>query len=396
MKPFDFLIVGAGIYGLSAAVALRKRGFRVAILNPGQIPHPLAASTDISKVVRMEYGADREYMDMVDEAINGWHAWNDLFQEQLYHEVGFLMLSKPTRPESGPTFEAASYANLIAKGYQPEQLSPEDLAGRFPAFNARAYSDAVFNPRAGFAESGRVVAVLLKYARGLGVEVFQQQTAHRFLEHSSQVSGVQTLEGTSFSAGHTIVCTGAYTPYLLPELASFMKSTGHPVFHLQPERPEDYQPPRFSVFTSDISHTGWYGFPLHPREGVVKIANHGIGLELHPDRDARLVGQADILHLRQFLYENLPGLAQAPIVFTRRCLYNDTLDGHFWIDRHPERTGLSVGAGGSGHAFKMAPILGDMIADAAEGKGHKWSERYRWRNLDTGTRQEEAARHKLA
>jgi glycine/D-amino acid oxidase-like deaminating enzyme len=174
-----------------------------------------------------------------------------------------------------------------------------------------------------------------------------------------------------------------------------MKATGHPVFHLLPEQPERFQAPNFSVFTSDISRTGWYGFPLHPTEGVVKIGNHGPGLELHPDRDARVVEQSEILHLREFLYEHLPELAAAPVVFTRRCLYNDTLDGHFWIDRHPELEGLSVGAGGSGHGFKMAPILGDLIADAVEGKQHKWSERYRWRELQAETQQEEEARFKI-
>ncbi len=394
MKKYDFLVVGAGIYGLTAAIALRKRRYSVGLLNPGVIPHPLAASTDISKVVRMEYGADREYMDMVDEAIDGWHAWNDLFKDTLYHEVGFLMLTKSRKAETENSFEAASYKNLLRKGLKPEYLSPEMLSARFPAFQANVYAAGIFNPKAGFAESGRVVQTLVEYARQLGVEVHQQQTADQFLASGNRVTGVQTLESARFEAGQVVVCAGAYTPYLLPELAPVMKSTGHPVFHLQPEQPELFRAPNFTVFTSDISSTGWYGFPLHPREGVVKIGNHGVGQELHPDRDARVVDTADILHLRQFLQEHLPALANAPLVFTRRCLYNDTLDGHFWIDQHPERPGLTVGAGGSGHGFKMAPILGDLIADAAEGGTHKWSARYRWRELSGETRQEEEARFK--
>lgn len=394
MNKFDFLIAGAGIFGVAAAIVLRKRGFRVGLLNPDTIPHPLAASTDISKVVRMEYGADREYMDMVEAALEGWQAWNEQFGDTLYHEVGFLMLCRQPVSAGLNTFEIASYENLLRKGYQPERLDADALRSRFPAFNPEIYPEAFFNPRAGFAESGRVVRTLAGYAAELGVEIHEGQTAASFEQRGGQVCGVRTREGRYFEAGHTIVCAGAFTPYLLPELLPNMRVTGHPVFHLKPSRPELFQPPRFAVFTADISNSGWYGFPLHPRESVVKIANHGIGVDLHPEYDERVVTAEDEQHFRRFLRESLPALAGDPIVFTRRCLYNDTLDGHFWIDRHPHLTGLTVAAGGSGHALKMAPVLGDMIAAVAEGGNHKWSARHRWRSLGSDTRQVEEARFK--
>jgi len=394
MKQYDFLILGAGIFGITAAIALRQRRYRVGVLNPGTIPHPLAASTDISKVVRMEYGADREYMEMVDEAIDGWHAWNDLFHDTLYHEVGFLMLCKKSASTDPTAFEGASRQNLIRRGHQPELLGRTDLERRFPTFAATAYTDAIFNPRAGYAESGRVVQTLADYARLLGVEIRQQQTAGQFEKTGSRVAAVRTREGERFAAGTVVVCAGAYTPWLLPELKPVLRATGHPVFHVQPSRPELFRSPHFSVFTSDISNTGWYGFPLHPTENVVKIANHGVGLELDPERDERAVGAEEIAGFRQFLAEHIPPLANDPIVYTRRCLYSDSRDGHFWIDRHPELEGLVVAAGGSGHAFKMAPLLGAMIADVATGGRHKWSGRHRWRQFDGGVRQEEEARYK--
>ena len=133
---------------------------------------------------------------------------------------------------------------------------------------------------------------------------------------------------------------------------------------------------------------------MHPKEKVIKIAVHGQGLELHPEFDERVVTKKEHLRLREFLNQSLPALANDPVVYTRRCCYTDTLDGHFWIDRHPEIDGLSIGSGGSGHGLKMAPILGGMIADAAEGKNHKWSARHRWRHLEKETKQVEEARHK--
>lgn len=394
MKQYDFLVVGAGIFGITAAVELQKRGYQVGVLNPDSIPHPMAASTDISKVIRMEYGADLEYMAMADAAIDGWHGWNDFFQDKLYHETGFLMLCKQNASNDPESFEGASSSNLIRRGHQPERLSKKDLELRFPAFASGPYTDAIFNSRAGFAESGRVVQRLAAYAVQLGVEIWQYQSVLLFEKNKGRVVAVQTREGQRFAAGEILLCAGAYTPNLLPELKPILRATGHPVFHLRPSRPELFQFPQFSVFTSDISHTGWYGFPLHPTENVVKIANHGIGIELDPERDERVVTAGDIANLRAFLEEHIPTLANDPVVFTRRCLYSDTRDGHFWIDRHPELKNLVVAAGGSGHGFKMAPVLGAMITDVATGGKHKWSDRYRWRQFDANTRQLEEARFK--
>jgi glycine/D-amino acid oxidase-like deaminating enzyme len=92
----DILIIGAGIFGTTAALALQQRGRQVTLIDSGPLPHPhpLASSTDISKVVRMEYGADGTYMAMVEEAMDGWRLWNKQFSEPLFHETGVVMLTR--------------------------------------------------------------------------------------------------------------------------------------------------------------------------------------------------------------------------------------------------------------------------------------------------------------
>ncbi|RMG29566.1 MAG: FAD-dependent oxidoreductase [Bacteroidetes bacterium] len=392
MKTYDFLILGAGIFGLSTALSLLRRGYSVGILNPEGIPHPLAASTDISKVVRMEYGSDEEYMAMAEASLQGWHAWNDLFGDTLYHETGYLITSSQPLEAAPHSYEATSYRLLLQKGYQPERLKGSSLGRRFPAFAAAPYVDGFFHAKGGFAESGRVVSTLARYARQLGADLHQGHAAASILTTKGRVTGVRSREGGHFAAGQVVVCAGNFTPYLLPELQPFMRVSGHPVFHLKPSRPDLFTPPQFAVFAADIARSGWYGFPLHPSEGVVKIANHGAGLTLHPENDPRLVTAQDEAHLRAFLAQSLPALQHDPIVYTRRCCYTDTLDGHFWIDRHPEIKGLSVGSGGSGHGFKMGPVIGELIAAAALGEVHPWSARYRWRQLDEHTLQHEQAR----
>ena len=111
------------------------------------------------------------------------------------------------------------------------------------------------------------------------------------------------------------------------------------MFHLQPTDPGRFSPPHFVVFGADSSRTGWYGFPAHPDTGVVKIANHGPGWPVDPERGPRIVDDRHEPRLRAFLTETFPELADAPIVYTRCCLYCDTPDEHFWIGRHPGQSG---------------------------------------------------------
>ena len=109
---------------------------------------------------------------------------------------------------------------------------------------------------------------------------------------------------------------------------------------------------------------------------------------MSPDSPERVVTPEDEKNLREFLASTLPSLADAPIVYSRVCMYCDTHDGHFWIARDPEREGLVVAAGDSGHGFKFAPVLGEIIADAVEGKHNPLLDKFRWRpevRAGTGT-----------
>src|SRR5436190_91601 len=292
------IVIGAGINGVTAAIELKQRGHRVLLIDPGPLPHPLAASTDISKAIRAAYGPDEDYSTLAERAIPLWRKWNEEFGVQLYHETGVMFVR---RQEMQPgDFEYESFKVLQRRGAKVERMNVAQLRERF-------------------------------------------------------------------------------------------RASGQPVFHLKPRQPELFEPERFPVFGADISTTGYYGFPLSP-EGVVKIANHGPGREMSPESSNRVVTPQGEQNLREFLSSTFPALADAPIVNTRICLYCDTSDGHFWIAPDPERPGLIVATGDSGHGFKFAPVLGEIIADAAEGKSNPLLEKFRWRPEIRAGQQKEAAR----
>jgi glycine/D-amino acid oxidase-like deaminating enzyme len=146
------------------------------------------------------------------------------------------------------------------------------------------------------------------------------------------------------------------------------------------------------VFCADIQSTGFYGFPVHPVSGVVKVARHGTGRAMHPESPERFVTAEETEALRDFLAGTFPLLSDAPIVATRVCLYCDTRDGHFWIAHDPERPGLVLATGDSGHAFKFAPVLGRVVADVVEGRADPLQPRFRWRRGIRPPRWEEATR----
>lgn len=366
------VIAGGGIFGVTTARALEARGLQVTVIDPG-LPHPLAESTDISKVVRIDYGADEDYTILGEQALERWRRWE---AAHLFHETGVTFLSRV--PLAG--FERDSYELLTRRGHRLERLDADAIANRFPAYRRGALVDGYFNPVGGWAEASAVVATL---ARGLSVRAAQVE---RIVDDGVFVAGELVR------ADLVIVCAGSWVPLLVPELGPVLRAVGQPVFHLRPADPSLFEAARFPVFGADISRTGFYGFPVN-RDGIVKVANHGTGTSLPPGEAHREVNADHEAALRAMLADTFPALATAPIVHRRLCVYCDTADENFWIARHPSRPNLAVATGGSGHAFKFAPVLGELIANIALGEPHPLAEKFRWRADQTQPRGTEAARH---
>jgi glycine/D-amino acid oxidase-like deaminating enzyme len=389
MKKQKTIVVGAGINGVVAAIELRKRGHDVVLIDPGPLPHPFAASTDISKAVRGAYGADEDYTVLAERSREIWRQWNEEFGVELYHEIGFLFLRQ--RPMQPGDFEYESFKLLERRCHRIERISSKLLRERYPAWNAERYPDGFLDLEAGYAESGRVVAALISRAKSLGVELRENAKFRELDETGSRVKGILLENGEKIAAAAIVMAVGAWTPYALPFTRNFFRASGQPVFHLKPAKPVLFTPERFPIFGADISTTGYYGFPLN-RDGVVKIANHGFGREMSPDSPKRAPTKDEENKMRQFLSGSFPALADAPIVFTRICLYCDTHDGNFWIAPDPERPELVIAAGDCGHGFKFAPVLGEIIADAVEGKSNPLLEKFRWRPEVKAGETKEAAR----
>jgi sarcosine oxidase / L-pipecolate oxidase len=379
------LVVGGGIFGVTAALELSARGAAVTLLEAGTLPNPLAESTDISKAVRMDYGADEEYAVRMERALVAWRS------SKFFHETGLLYLSQGPMKPGG--FEHDSFQVLTRLGKNPQRLDSAAIRARFPAWNAERFVDGYFNPVGGWAESGKVVAALAAEARLADVQIVENARTDELMLRGDRVVGA-VAGGHAYEADEVVVAAGAWTPILVPWLAACFKRAAQPVFHLEPADPSRFVAERFPTFGADIATTGYYGFPLHPT-GVLKIAHHGPGRDVSPD-DPRTVLATQERELRDFLRWAFPELTDAPLAASRTCVYCDTRDEHFWIAKDPKHPGLTVAAGGSGHAFKFAPLLGAWIADAVEEKPNPELHKFRWRPEIAPARGEEAARQHVS
>lgn len=382
------VVVGAGAFGAAAALELRARGWAVTLVERGRRPHPDASSTDVSKVVRMDYGSDVFYHELAEASMDGWDRWNAEWPRPLYHDDGFLVLAAADMEPGG--YEHESYTLLRRRGHEPLRVGGETLARGYPAWEGRRYPDGYLSPRGGWAESEAVVARLLKLCDVAGVDRLDG-TFLELSERGSRVGGIRLRPSRggaveTLEAERVVIAAGAWTPTLLPSTTHLLTTVAQPVLHFGVDDPDAWRPPRFLAFAADIAGSGWYGFPALP-DGRLKLGHHGPGRVVEPDARGEVTPD-HVERARRFLAGSLPALADAPIVGSRVCLYCDSRDGDLLIDRVPGREGLVVASGGSGHGFKFTPMLGEIIADAVEDRPSPWLERFRWRTVDAVTGEE--------
>jgi len=258
------------------------------------------------------------------------------------------------------------------------------------------YADGYLSPRGGWAESAAVVERLMELCEEEGVR-FVTGSFRGPATEGSKASGARVVIGgrgavdpdadtTLIPADHLLICAGAWTPSVLPATSPLLRSVAQPILHLGVDEPDAYRPPGFPPFAADIAGSGWYGFPALA-DGRLKLGHHGPGRPASPAERGG-VGDDHVRRARAFLTRSIPTLAEAPIVGTRVCMYCDTPDGDLLVDHVPGQEGVTVAAGGSGHAFKFTPALGGIVADAVEGIPSRWLERFRWRAPSPGSAEE--------
>ncbi|KAJ3215802.1 hypothetical protein HDU67_010295 [Dinochytrium kinnereticum] len=401
----NYLIVGGGTFGLSTAYSLRERGYKVTVFGEENqdrfdIPAEDAASNDVNKVVRADYGDDILYQDLGLKAIEKFKEWNKdaikRFGRPLYVECGAAFMT--ATPEMN-TFEQQCLKNLTNAGMSgrlrmlngsPTSPPKEAWPGLQQA--RKKLPGGYLNTHAGYADSGLTIRYLAEIAGEAGVQFVtgQRGTFKALLRNGGKVVGIETIDGEKHY-GIVVVAAGSWTPSLIPEFQDLCVPVGQAVvqFKLDSVMAEKYSPSSFPVWFADVTKQGYYGFPV-THDGILKIANHGAGYPslgsegFHQKNGNTMPTPAEIpveavLAYRDFFAAHFPDLNRLDIFKTRVCWYCDSWDGNFVVDRVPGYDGLFVASGGSGHGFKFTPVLGDFIADIIEGKNTPFKKLFEWR-----------------
>lgn len=435
------IIVGAGVFGLSTALHLLRRGYNNVHIFDYQPYHENsyacaagcdAASCDENKILRASYGDAKLYQDLAFKAMPEWQRWNEMLSKTpaidlppglspdvlLWNNCGFLRLTEDGLDESEirtqknfPSDIKHTQYRVSDPGRRRDAQSdgiPASKLDPFHRIDRGLSTDGVLDMTAGFVLASRACAFALHLCRELGLHAHlgPGHGLKSIIKQNSKATGIITNDGQQHKGDVIIIACGGWTPTLLPEIEQLVETTAGSVlsFRLPKERQDlwaKYSPERFPVWSWGMNSyqaagrdiAGLYGLPRTP-EGVVKVAfrgakwtnyakrseQHGTPLS-YPKTNVEEIPQEAMRVIKTFCADNLPDLLELDLDRGRLCWYSDSVDNSFLIDYVPGTESLIVANGGSGHGFKFLPVLGEHVVDVMEGRDTEYTRLFKWRYI---------------
>jgi sarcosine oxidase len=349
----DAIVVGLGADGSAAAAHLAKRGATVVGLEAFARGHTNGSSGGLTRVIRLAYYEHPDYVPLLQRA---WQLWRELESA-----TGTELLRQTGGVYAGPRdgeLVAGSLRSAREHGLEHELLEPAELRARLPLFRFDRDWWGLAEPTAGYLFPDRAIDAHLHIAKRNGADLRFEERATSWTRDGDGVR-VTTDRGT-YRAAKLVVAAGAWNSRMLPRIAPLLQVKRVPLFWFEPvaEREALAALPVYIV-DSGLGH-GYYGFPYLPDEGL-KIATHGAGTPTDPDAVDRETHPADEAPIRAFIKERLPA-ADGPVRMTKVCMYTVTPDEHFIVDVDGP---LAYASACSGHGFKFATVIGEVLADLA-------------------------------
>ncbi len=353
------VVVGAGAFGGWTALALRRRGAHVTLIDAWGTGHPRASSGGASRVIRAAYGSRPIYTKMTLRALELWRAHDP--RRRLLRETGVLWLfgdDDALRPHVGAGASRSRRApGRAAAGGGGAPVSPGRLRRRRTLF---------WEPDAGYLLARRACEDVVDRLTEEGGEYRQAAVPAPLAVNGGALRRLALEDGTSLEADAFVFACGPWLPWLFPDVVGTAITTSRQEVHYFGTAPGDA---RFTVrelpvwmdFAAGSRAGQIYGIPADGASGF-KVADDTPGPPIDPTGDQRIVSPESVAKARAFLSRRFPGLAGAPLIASEVCQYQNTPDAHLVVDRHPRAPNVWIVGGGSGHGFKMGPAIGEMMA----------------------------------
>lgn len=353
----DYLVLGLGGMGSSALYHLSKRGLNVLGIEQFGAAHDRGSSHGETRIIRKAYFEHPNYIPLLQRAYELWHDLEQTTGKTLFNQCGLMVAG----PSDGAVIRGVHLAEELY-GVEVESVSPADAVERFPGFRIPAGFEVTHEPEAGFLHVEQCVQTHLECAQAQGATVYlnEQILGVKVSERSVEVK----TDRQKITASSLIVTTGAWSSGCLSELqlplevvrkVLFWNPVREPVYNLDAGR---------GSFFFDMPEGEFYGLPS--LEGAsVKLAEHTGGETVSDPADVdRSLYENDVHRVSRFVEAVMPALDPQPMRHTV-CMYTGTPDGHFIVDQHPANQRVVYGAGFSGHGFKFASVMGEILADLA-------------------------------
>ena len=360
-ETYDVIVIGLGGVGSATAYHLAARGKRVLGLEQFTPAHDRGSSHGSSRIIRQAYNEGPGYVPLVLRTYELWEQLERDTSAQLLTITGGLFLGADTsNVVQGSLFSAREH-NIAH-----ELLDAKEIERRFPALHPRADQCAVYEERAGFLRPEAAVAAHLGLAAKQGATLHFEEPVSDWLITKTDSVRVVSSKAT-YEAEHLIIAPGAWASQLLKLPAMPLHVRRHVMAWFDPVGGiAAFKPDRFPIYIWETEkNVILYGFPATDCEHCgVKAALHSGGDICTPDSIERNIHERDIAEIREQLETCIPAL-NGKLLHAATCMYTMTPDEHFIVSSHPEHAQVSIACGFSGHGFKFAPVLGEVLADLA-------------------------------
>ena len=360
---FDVIIVGVGGMGSAAAWQLARRGRRVLGIERFDIPHAMGSSHGVTRIIRLPYYEDPRYVPLLRRAYELWREIEAASGERLLITTGSI----DAGAEDGDLFQGA-LTSAREHRLAHEVLTGAQVNERFPAYQLPPAHRAVYQPDGGFIASERAIVAHVRAAQAAGAEIHARERVLEWRSRGTDGVTVITDKGR-YNASRLVLTAGAW----MGELAAPLKRIAIPerqvLAWLQPLQPALFGPDRFPVFNLAVDEGRYYGLPVYEVPGFKFGRYHHRGETVASPDDLRREPDAeDERLLREFAERYFPR-GCGPTMALRTCMFTNTVDEHFVIDRHPEYPQVILASPCSGHGYKFCSVVGEIIADLAGGGG---------------------------
>jgi sarcosine oxidase len=391
-STYDVAVIGAGVFGAWTAYELARSGKRVVLIDAYGAGNSRSGSGGESRIIRMGYGADEIYTRSAHRALRLWQELFARVDQRLFHRTGVLWLAHDDDPYLMQTAET-----LEKIGIPLEKLTTAEVSRRYPQIGLERISWALLEPEGGILLARRAVQAVTFAAIKTGVEYLQDAvggTGFAPVNHAQdaratkkKLNHIETVGGRHILAANYVFACGPWLPKIFPDvLANRIHPTRQEVFFFgAPAGNQSFTPPALPTWIDFKDEA--YGLPDLEGRGI-KIAIDRHGSEFDPDTGDRVVTSEGLAEVRQMLARRLPALKDAPVTEARVCQYENTSNGDFLIDRHPDFDNVWLVGGGSGHGFKHGPVVGEYVAARIAGSRERIEPRF---SLETKARERNRA-----